>query len=215
MGLLRPNSIGTIKNAEDIMSSRAWVRMALIFFLALVARLLDAAPHQESPTATSAIFSKDYPFIMGLGPGLAFLDDRTGWSFNIHGASQLNADLPIFVGLDAAINIWKTIKNDQSRETDSDIGIQVLPTAFYIFEVMNTRDLYPYFGISIGPNVMVRQKGAGDNLDSTTSLSLSVLFRSGLAVSLGSNSWFHFEPKFGLLGGKMLFLPQMTMAFLF
>jgi hypothetical protein len=44
---------------------------------------------------------------------------------------------------------------------------------------------------------------------------MALFFRSGLAVSLASSAWFHFEPKFGLLAGRMIFLPQITAAFLF
>ncbi|MBI1861395.1 MAG: hypothetical protein HYR96_10805 [Deltaproteobacteria bacterium] len=195
-------------------ASRAWIKVAVIFLIALIARILDAAPAREGETArqessTSAIFAKDFPFILALGPGLAFKDDKTGWAFNLSGASQINVDYPVFVGLDTAVNIWRP--TDEESET----AIQILPTAYFLFEVMNSNEFYPYFGISVGPNVVVSSTGTGEQVQTRTNLNFSVLFRPGFAVALASNAWFHFEPKAGIYGGRMIFLPQVTAAFLF
>ncbi len=223
MPLQRTRMTDHFGTASDKCSVRACITLVLVLLIALIARILDAAPthtqvaKQDSiePVApvrersTSAIFSRDFPTIIAMGPGLAFLDDKTGWSFNINGASQFNVDMPVFYGFDAAVNIWRP------SETDSQTGIQLLPTAYFLFEVLNSREIYPYIGMSFGPMVKVRRLGVGEKADTKTDLNLMLLFRSGIAVSLASNAWFHFEPKFGLLAGKMIFLPQMTAAFLF
>lgn len=219
MPLHRSSSSHELKNFGAV-SKRAWIKLAVVFLIALIARLLDAAPlptenaqieegESTTGTATSAIFVKDFPVIIGMGPGLAFIGEKTGWSFNVNGATQANVDYPVFFGMDTAINIWR------SSSGDSETGIQLLPTAYYLFEVTRTKEVYPYFGMSVGPTVMVKKTMIGGVPDTNTSLSLAVLFRSGLAVSLASYAWFHFEPKFGLLAGRMLFLPQITAAFLF
>src|SRR3989338_5656692 len=145
-------------------SSRAWVRLAVVLLIALIARLLDAAPvssevqasEAEVPvTATSAIFTEDFPVIVAMGPGLAFVGDMTGWSFNMTGATQLNVDYPVFYGMDTSVNIWRR------NGTEGETGIQLLPTAYYLFEVLRSKEVYPYFGISVGPTVMVKTTGQG------------------------------------------------------
>src|SRR5258708_4478820 len=107
-----------------MLSHNPWLRLSVVLFLALLARVACGASSgtaskgsvgsrraSSRPAAvnreTIDLSSRDsFPVEFWVGPGFAFYQHQTGFALNLGANAPLSNQWPIFVGIDAGINFW-------------------------------------------------------------------------------------------------------------
>jgi|GEM_PF-3014720 len=191
---------------------------ALALSVVSPALIADVAARVNEPQniSTSAIPGErtDSSLFVTAGPGLATYNGNIGWSINFGVLSQLGGNRNLFYGLDGAINFWSFSSNSApvAQFSSGATGIQLLPTMVYRFEV-SMPWLFPYIGLSVGPNIYREKQTVSGNTDTKSDVFLEVLFRPGFFTKLTKTVSLQVEPKFGILRSEFIFLPQANAVF--
>ena len=144
---------------------------------------------------------------LSVGPGMAFQKGNTGWSLNAGGVRQLEPGSPIFIGADLALSMFSY--SMFGAPSTGGTGLLVAPTAFYRFSFPSQTMFYPYLGLSVGPQFYFERGNGASN----ASVYFSALLRPGVFTKLTNQVALNLEPKFGVIGGDLVFLPQIQAVF--
>lgn len=147
------------------------------------------------------------------GAGLALYDGATGWAINV---GALHEVYPNFlVGADLGLNFFgsNTVSTPAASLSSSSTGIQLLPTAIYRFNVGQSRMVFPYIGLSVGPNVFLSKISSGANSTTGTRVLFEALLRPGIYTRVSDVVVLNVEGKLGLLDSNFIFLPQVNIVF--
>jgi hypothetical protein len=155
--------------------------------------------------------NRDSTFLT-LGPGLAIYQGSVGWTVNVGLLKEAPEILPnLFYGLDFAINFYgSTVNPNPNISKVSASSLQLLPSAIYRFDVARSYGIFPYIGLSVGPNVYF-SKNAVNN--SSAALYFELLLRPGFFTTISRTVSLNVEAKLGTLGGEFIFLPQANFVF--
>jgi hypothetical protein len=148
------------------------------------------------------------PWSVNLGTGLAIYNGSTGWALGVGSLYQVT-DAPLFVGADLGLNFW-SFSAVMGTTSYGATGVQLLPTAVYALRQEAVRGLHPYFGLSIGPHLYSESRTVAGVTTTNTQAFFEVLFRVGANYTLSQTVALQVEPKFGLLNGNFIFLPQVS-----
>jgi hypothetical protein len=189
-----------------------WVTLSLILLAALITRVVTAETSSALPSRklsdsvseTLTQPSNPHELDVNIGPGLALWNRMWGWSLNAGAVSQLTPGLPIYFGADFGLDFWN-IGLINSGASTKRVGIQMLPTAYYRFDLPKLPAWHPYAGLSVGPNWMI-----GSDY---SRVFFELLIRPGISYSFSSDLSLAFEPKFGLLGNRFAFMPTLSGVF--
>lgn len=189
------------------MKSSIGRRWALAALLGLGA----TAQAQTASTTSDSFWDKTSSVAtVSAGVGLAVLGGSTGWALNFGAVTRATESTPIYWGADVALNFWGTSPSLVSASTGA-TAVQLLPTVLYGFTVETLPGIFPYVGISAGPNIYVEKLVAGTSTTTSTSLLFELLFRVGANWQINRDVAFNFEPKVGILRSDFIFLPQINL----
>jgi hypothetical protein len=189
--------------------------LSIVFLIALLTRLSLGAETNPEVT-TTAPKSGGLPVEIFLGPDMAVKSGRlgTGWGFNVGAVTPVFSGIPVYAGVDFGLNFWSyqyaagfVSRPGITLPTERTVGVQLLPTAFYRLPVPALGYLHPFFGVSVGPTILVT---SGIARRSGTRLVFEALFRPGLGIDLTEKFSLNIEPKLGLLDGDFLFQPVLS-----
>lgn len=166
----------------------------------------------EAATSSSESFWDNTPSVatVSAGVGIAVLGGSTGWALNFGAVTRATESSPIYWGADVALNFWGTSPSLVSASTGA-TAVQLLPTVLYGFTVETLPGIYPYVGISAGPNIYMEKLAVGSSTTTSTSLLFELLFRIGANWQINRDVAFNFEPKIGILRSDLIFLPQINL----
>lgn len=173
-------------------------------------------------TATDSIFVSDtIPnnfrrlSVQG-GVSVGLLESDLGWGVNAGLDTQLDPELPFYLGLDLGYQVWEIVHSKPFNRFSAGQGGQIrsihaLPTFYYRFFVPSLPAIFPYIGLSLGPNFSeVTTRGVNGENNEGWSFYGELLLRVGFTV-LGSKTFsMNIEPKVGWMGGSFIFLPQLN-----
>lgn len=176
----------------------------------------EAKVNQQQPVSNPAIPGEktESTFFLSAGPGLAMHGGNLGWAINFGALSQMSGHQNLFYGLDAGLNFWsfQAATAPIASISTSATGVQLLPTVLYRFEIAGP-SIFPYIGLSVGPNLYLERQSLGGGTQTNTTLYLESLVRPGFFTQLGKTVSLQVEAKFGLLGTNFIFLPQANVVF--
>jgi hypothetical protein len=212
-----------------------WFTLSIVLLIALMARLsLAETTHKghkatkrstasqtttttTTTTETVALPSK-HNLELSVGPDLAILGDGWGTGIGVQFGilTQVSPTMPLYVGGDFGLNLWSgptTSFNPMTGASSSAgmVGLQMLPTAIYRFDIPGTPSIRPYAGISVGPALHFASLGSG--LASNTTLYFEGLVRPGVEFTVSRRFAVSVEPKLGLLSDQFLFMPTAYATF--
>lgn len=185
-----------------------WIRLVLILFLALLTRVLWAAPplmEKEvapapplatattvAPTAAATVNRINPPtYLFSLGTGLAAINDNAGWVLHWGIMVRAFTNLPLYFGPDINVHYWST---SPSSSAVTMMGVQAMASSLIAFDLPGTI-LRSYLGLSVGP--FLRNHGGGPigwTFSSTARVGMLFLVDDRLSVAV--------EPRLGLLEGS-------------
>jgi hypothetical protein len=165
-------------------------------------------------TSTESVYGPQNPkWELYAGPGMMAFGGVAGFAINFGGAYKVMPNMPLYVGADLGVGFA------------SGTEIQILPTAYWVFEVPSMPKFHFMGGLSLGPTIV--SEGATIptvNINGTiiqgTSVSASsvqfeLLFRPGMQYEVGKNFMATFEPKFGILSSSFIFNPTLNGVYYF
>lgn len=205
-----------------MLSGKPWLRLTLVLFLALLARVACGAPATRNVTTEESVARTSNPVDLWVGPGFAFFRSETGFAINFGANIPVSSDLPVFVGLDFGLNFWSRDYYGSSvfinGPSESWTNVQLLPSVFYRVDLARPRILHPYVGLSVGPSIFIAKANSGGPAatqvnQSATKVYFEMLFRPGISVDLSKTIAINVESKFGVLGGDFVYLPQAAISF--
>lgn len=175
--------------------------LVVVAILALMGALANAEEISEAIPGERS----DRNFFVTAGAGVAFLNGNTGWALQFGGLGGIDDFPGLYVGADLGLNFWSftSVSGATAQVSSRAVGVQLLPTAIFRFDVADNSAVHPYLGVSIGPNLYFET--VGDTSDS--SLLFEALFRPGMYMGLTRDVALNLEAKLGLLGGDFIFLP--------
>ena len=220
------------------MPHNPWIRVSVILFLALLVRIALGEPEESSggdmASATTAKSPATPKLMLTLGPGAAVYSGNysqlydsgsLGYGLNATVVGQI-ADAPLYAGIDFALDFWgfnaptgSALPAGTSMDR-SLVGIQLTPTILYRFDPSKVYGIYPYFGLSVGPNFQVFRERTLDTLHSEikstsqTSVLFELLVRPGVDFQVADSVALNVETKFGVLDWDFVFLPQVNFVLL-
>lgn len=171
-----------------------------------------AFPRAEAATSSSESFWDNTPSVatISAGVGIAMLGGSTGWALNFGAVTRATESTPIYWGADVALNFWGTSPSLVSASTGA-TAVQLLPTVLYGFTVETLPGVFPYIGLSAGPNIYMEKLAVGSSTTTSTTLLFELLFRIGANWQMNKDVAFNFEPKIGILRSDLIFLPQINL----
>lgn len=195
---------------------------ALVCLVATSGSLLAAQEDRSVPrTATGSIPGEaaTESMFINAGPGLAVYRGNTGWAMNF-GLVKESANTSLMYGLDMGLDFWNFTPVTEAAgvvRSSGNTGIQVLGTVMYRFDLPVSRTIFPYVGLSIGPNFFVERADVTQNgaltQRSTTSVFGEFLLRPGFYTRVARSVSLSVEGKLGLLRSDFIFLPQANFVF--
>ncbi|MBI4402841.1 MAG: hypothetical protein HY537_01695 [Deltaproteobacteria bacterium] len=205
------------------MNGTMFLRLAIIALVGSTQILLAAEKGSSRKRSVSSLGSQsretvvvrgaERNFLLSVGPGLqvqSSLNGGTGFAMNFGGVYRVTRELPIYVGLDNAL-IFRSWWSSGNRSV-SEFAVQLLPTAFYRFDIPGTRVVHPYGGLSLG--TYIRSMSNTWNVDlGMSSVVFEMLFRPGVHFKFNETFGANFEPKLGILDGGFVFLPTANATF--
>jgi hypothetical protein len=188
------------------MSASGWKKWAVIGLFGLSSSFSQAA------TTTDNFWDRSESTVnASAGLGLAILSGSTGWAINFGALTRATESAPVYWGADVAFNFWGTSPSLVTPSTGA-TAIQLLPTVVYGFSLETWPNVYPYVGLSVGPNVYVEKLTVGSSTTTSTSVFFELLFRVGANVAVTDSLALNIEPKLGILRSDFIFLPQVNLV---
>lgn len=167
---------------------------------------------EEKAEPTSSRYWNTAPSMsVHVGAGLAVFNSSTGWALNFGSMHRISDETPLFVGADLGLNFW-SFSAPAGATSSSATAIQLLPSIVYGLELTTIRGVYPYVGLSIGPNVFISKSTVAGFSSSSTKLYFEALVRPGVRIDLNRTFALDLEPKFGILRSEFIFLPQANLV---
>jgi hypothetical protein len=145
------------------------------------------------------------------GPGLAVYNGNVGLAVNVGALTEVYPDL--FVGADLGLNFWSFNSAAGTTVSTGATGVQLLPSAIYRFSVNGSRTIFPYIGLSVGPNIYIGKTTIGGVSNSSSRVLFEALFRPGLYTRLSNSLVLNVEGKLGILDSDFIFLPSANLVF--
>ncbi len=183
--------------------------------LVLVAALavIPASYASEEPGSSSgeAYWNDSSPIKINVGGGASYYNGNTGWNISGGISKRITSDMPLFAGVDLGINMW-SFNSSVAAASQGAMGISLLPSLIYGFSFKDMKNLRPYIGLAAGPMLYMENSniaGVGNN----TRVFLEILIRAGANLAISDSVSLNLEPKFGILGGRFVFLPSANAVF--
>jgi hypothetical protein len=196
------------------MLTKEWKRMRMKKRFLMAVGLLSLVLGSQGARAATSQDYWDRPsesVQVSVGPGLAITGGTTGWALNFGALTRASESYPLYWGADVAFNFWGTSPSLVTPSTGA-TGIQLLPTIVYGFNVETLPSVFPYVGLSAGPNVYIEKVTVGSTTDTSTTVLFEVLFRVGANIAVTDALAINVEPKLGILRSDFIFLPQVALA---
>jgi hypothetical protein len=193
------------------------IKMKSIRTLVLAAALavIPAAYASEEPGSSSgeAYWKDSSPVKVSVGGGASYFNGNTGWGVTGGVQKRISDDMPLYAGIDLGINVWN-FNSSVAATSEGAFGIALLPSLVYGFSLKDMKNLRPYIGLALGPQLYIENRniaGVGNNSD--TRVYLEALVRVGANLAISDGVSLNLEPKFGLMGGRFVFLPTASAVF--
>ena len=169
-------------------------------------------------TSTQLLSIPDGPgWGVGLGTGMASMDDHLGWSVQVDATKPISGPVPMNMGIELA---YSQLPWSGGLDPYKSFGVntiegegqflQVSSTFQFLLPIAGVYGFTPYLGVSLGPTVyLARGVSETGDVAHETRVFASALLRPGLRFN-GMSFWsFEIEPRFGLLGDRLVFLPRL------
>jgi hypothetical protein len=140
--------------------------------------------------------AKDPAFTASVNPGLSFLGGIVGPAVGSYVGIKPVQDLDLHVGGD--FNLAFYFPGSFMMQLD------ILPSAWYEFNLGKASTIRPVVGLSFGPTILV---GSGGGL-AFSGVTYALYFRPGFLMRTGNNTHIGGDLKFGIVGGAFVFRPQ-------